>query len=169
MNLRLLPLPLAIVLLAACSTARIERYYQAENAPDATTADGVAGKLLYFKQSMRHFYATVRLTNTGTTPLVLPRSGPQAAQIQLLAEGRTLLADPPTSATWTPWTGVVEQDPTKLARVEIAPGAHYELSLRWEFPQTTTTYRFAWQVVIKGLVRGEAPSADLVIPAPADN
>ena len=169
MNLRLLPLPLAIVLLAACSTARIERYYQAEQAPVVTTADGVAGKLLYFKQSMRHFYATVRLTNTGSTTLVLPRTGPQAAQIQLVAEGRTMLADPPASATWTPWTGVVEQNPAKAARVEIAPGASYELSLRWEFPQTTATYHFAWQLVIKGLLRGESPSADLVIPAPTDN
>ncbi len=169
MNLRLLLLPLAIVLIAACSTARIERYYQAEHAPVVTTADGVAGKLLYFKQSMRHFYATVRLTNTGTTPLVLPRTGPQAAQIQLLAEGRTLLADPPSSASWTPWTGVVEQDPASAAQVVIAPGANYELSLRWEFPQTTATYRFAWQLVIKGLLRGDTPSPDLVIPAPTDN
>jgi hypothetical protein len=169
MILRLLPLALVVLLLAACASARIERYYQAEQAPVTTSADGVEGRLLYFKQSMRHFYATVRLTNRGTTPLILPRTGPQAAQIQLLAEGRTLLADPPASATWTPWTGVIEQDPAKAALLEIAPGADYDLTLRWEFPKTTTTYRFAWQLAIKGLRRGETVSADLVIPAPADN
>lgn len=168
MNLRLLLLPLVIALLAACATARIERYYPVDRAPLVTTSDGVGGRLLYYKQSMRHFYAIVRLTNHGQTPLTLIRSGPQAAPIELLAENRTLRADPPGSATWTPWTGVVSQDQASASQIELAPGAEHDLTLRWEFPQTTTTYRFSWQLVIKGLRRGETVGPDLVIPEPAD-
>ena len=166
--MRLLPLTALLLVLAACASSRIERYFTEDQAPAVATQDGVRAQLLYFKQSMRHFYATVRLTNSGATPLVFQRSGPGAAQVSLSAEGRTQIADPPTHATWTPWTGTVEQTPEQIARIELAPGASADVSLRWEFPSNTSTYRFDWQMVFHGLQRDGQPTQDLVIPSPGE-
>ncbi len=161
--------PVILVTLATlgCSPARVEHYYTVENAV-TTTHDGVTAKLLYFKQSQRHFYATIRLANSGTEPLAMKRSGTDAATVLLRAEGSTHPAEAASSSTWTPWSGTVIQDNDQLALLQIAPGKSSDLSLRWEFPATMSTYYFDWSITLHGLTRGDGVVSDLVMNAPAD-
>ena len=166
-----LALLLVCGLLAAsgCASSRIERYFTSENAPAVDASkDGVRLQLLYFKQSMRHFYAIVRITNNGSTPLVFSRQGDDQGQALLLAEGKSYPAEAPSHASWTPWTGTVEQNREQLAKLEIAPGTNSEVSLRWEFPTNTSTYRFDWQLVFHGLRRGEQTVPDITVGNPGE-
>lgn len=164
---RLLCLVFAAVLGSGCAPTRIEHYYVPETAP-AVSHDDVTITLLYFKQSQRHFYATARLTNTGTAPLTMQRTGSEAATVTLTAEGLKQLSDAPTRSTWTPWTGTVEHSNEYIARAELAPGASREFSLRWEFPTTLSTYGFDWSITVHGLRRETGMVPDLVLQAPAD-
>jgi hypothetical protein len=151
-----------------CSSTRIERYFTNDNAPQAVATPGVGVQLLYFKQSMRHFYATVRITNSGTTPLVFQRQGAGRADVLLQTEGKSYSAEAPSHASWSPWTGTVELTPEQLARLEIAPGASAEVSLRWEFPSNTSTYRFDWLLVFHGLRRQDQEVPDILLATPGE-
>lgn len=155
-----------LVACVGCAPTRIERYYTVEAAPTVTQA-GTTAKLLYFKQSQRHFYATIRFMNHGTVPLVAVRSGADAVQITLQTESLKQVADGPARSTWTPWTGTVEQTETKAARVELAPGESREVTLRWEFPTTVGSYTYSWTMTFHGLRRGDSVEPDLLIPSPA--
>lgn len=148
-----------------CAPTRIERYFTLEAAP-VSKVTGVTAKLLYFKQSQRHFYATVRYVNTGTTPLVAMRSGPDAVTITLQTDSLKQVADGPTRATWTPWTGTVEQTEVKAARVELAPGELRDITLRWEFPTTIGSYTYAWTMTTQGIRHADVQVPDIVIHSP---
>lgn len=166
--MRVLPCSVILVLVlvaVGCTPTRIERYFTLEAAP-ISKVDGVTAKLLYYKQSQRHFYATVRYVNTGTTTLVAMRSGPDAATITLQTDSLKQVADGPTRATWTPWTGTVEQTEAKAARVELAPGESRDITLRWEFPTTIGSYTYAWKMTTHGIRHGDELVTDLVITSP---
>ena len=156
---------LCLVALSACSPTRIERYYTVEGSPTVEVAQ-ISAKLLYFKQSQRHFYATVRFVNRGTVPLVALRSGPEAVQITLETANLKQTADGPARSSWTPWTGTVEQTEAKAARIELAPGESREVTLRWEFPTTVGSYTYTWTMTFHGLRRGEQIEPDVVIHSP---
>ena len=163
--LALIGILLLALFASGCAPTRIERYFTLEAAP-VSKVDGVTAKLLYFKQSQRHFYATVRYENTGTTPLVAVRSGPDAVTITLQTDNLKQVADGPTRATWTPWTGTVEQTEVKAARVELAPGDSRDITLRWEFPTTIGSYTYAWTMTTHGIMHGDVLVPDLVIYSP---
>jgi len=156
---------LLAVVAVGCTPTRIERYFTLEAAP-VSKVDGVTAKLLYFKQSQRHFYATVRYVNTGTIPVIAVRSGPDAATITLQTDNLKQVADGPTRATWTPWTGTVEQTEVKAARVELAPGESRDITLRWEFPTTIGSYTYTWKMTTHGIRHGDGLVPDLVIHSP---
>lgn len=152
-------------IIAGCTPTRIERYYTIEGAPESSVT-GLTAKLLYFKQSQRHFYATVRYVNTGTVSLTAIRSGPDAATITLQTGSLKQVADGPTRATWTPWTGTVEQTEVKAARVELAPGESRDITLRWEFPTTIGSYTYTWTMTTHGIRQGDALVPDIIINSP---
>lgn len=161
----LLPL-LLLGALAGCSSSRIERYFAIEHAPKTASNDGAELTLLYFKQSMRHFYGTIRITNHGTGNLTFTRVGDGTGDAVLLIGSQTFIADEPTHTTWTPWTGTVERTPDQIGRFSLAPGASTELSLRWAFPITQPSYEFDWTIKLTGLKRNQVAVPDLVLPSP---
>jgi hypothetical protein len=156
---------LCLVALIGCAPTRIERYYTLEAAPTVKLAE-TSAQLLYFKQSQRHFYATVRFVNHGMAPLVAVRSGAEAVQITLETAQLKQAADGPTRSSWTPWSGTVEQTEAKAARVELAPGEARDVTLRWEFPTTVGSYSYAWTMTFHGLRRGDGLEPDIVINSP---
>ncbi len=165
--MRLLPaLPFVLLVLGGCADSRIERYYTAENAPKATAAEGVAVSLLYYKQSMRHFYATLQVTNNSIGTVTFTRAGDGTGDVLLDVAGTTYIAEEPTHNTWTPWTGIVERSPDQIGRLSLAPGASGEISLRWAFPTTLPTYAFDWTMRFRGLKRGDALVPDVVLKSP---
>ena len=168
--MRVLPLlasALLLIVLCSCAERRIERYYSTTNSP-LTLAPEMRWQVLYYKQSMRHMYATLRVTNTGSQPLLIRRTGADAATFTLLVEGTSVPSDPPTRASWTPWDGIVELTDAQVAKQEIAPGATADFTLRWEFPTTTSTYLFAWTVRIAGLLRDGKVLPDVAIQVPVE-
>lgn len=163
---RSLTLPLILLVLGGCADSRIERYYAVEDAPKATEGDGVTVRLLYYKQSMRHFYATLRVTNDSIGTVTFIRAGDGTGDVLLDVAGTTYIAEEPTHNTWTPWTGIVERSPDQIGRLSLAPGASTEISLRWAFPSTQASYAFDWTMRFHGLKRGDALVPDVVLKSP---
>lgn len=162
----LLAISLTLLALGGCADSRIERYYAVEDAPKATAPEGVSVSLLYYKQSMRHFYATLRVTNDSVGTVTFTRAGDGTGDVLLDVGGTTYIADEPTHNTWTPWTGIVERSPDQIGRLSLAPGASSEISLRWAFPTTQPTYAFDWTMRFRGLKRGDALVPDVVLKSP---
>jgi hypothetical protein len=157
---------LLVSLFAGCSSSRIERYFPQERAPKTASADGAELTLLYFKQSMRHFYGTIRITNRGSTALTFTRVGDGTGDAILSIGNQTYIADEPTHTTWTPWTGTVERTPDQIGRFTLPPGASTELSLRWAFPISQPSYEFDWTIRLTGLKRDQVVVPDLLLPSP---
>lgn len=160
---------LALIFLMAvcsCSSTRYERYFTKDNAPTVEAA-GATWKLLYFTQSQRQISALIFVSNDGPEPLVIHRAGPTAATFTLVQEEFKLLADPPMTTIWSPWTGTVERTKEDLEHQVISPGQSQQISLRWQFPTTTKTFTYTWSLVIAGLFRGSVPLDPIELIAPA--